>query len=90
MDNPEDTLQLGEFHPSASDAMFWLKEFQIKNFKEWAMIRESIASTALSGDRLSNVMHGTLERLSKGEPVSDRYLLGLCWYLIRNHSTKTK
>lgn len=86
MDNSE--LKIGEFHPSAQDAMNWLKEYQLTHFKEYAMMRESIASTALSGNRLAEVMQGTLERLDKGEPVSDRYLVCLCWFLLCNSLKK--
>lgn len=86
MNKTNDTLSIGEIHPSAHDAMDWYKEFVVSDVKRWMIIQESIASTALSGNRLAEVMFGTVERLKKGEPVSDRYLLGLCWYLIRNHN----
>lgn len=79
-----DTLKIGEIHPSAHDAMDWYKEFVASDLMRWMIIQESIASTALSGNRQSEVMNGTLERLKNKEPVSDRYLLGLCWFLIRN------
>lgn len=82
------TLNLGEVHPLAHDAMEWLKEFQMRDIGKWMMIREAIASTALSGNRAAEIMSGTLDRLDKGEPVSDRYLFGLCWFLIRNYPTK--
>lgn len=70
-----------EHHMAADHAMDWFKEWQIHNVKGYAILREALASTALSGNRLAQVLHGTLERLAKGEPVSDRYLLGLCWYI---------
>lgn len=77
----ETEIKLGEYHPIADDAMAWFKEWQLSNMLQYAMLRESVASTALSGNRLSNILHGTLERLATGQPVSDRYLLGLCWYI---------
>lgn len=76
-----DELQLGEYHPSADDAMKWFKEQELLNFDKMAMLTEAIYSTALSGNRSAEVMAGTLDRLREGKPVSDRYLLGLCWFL---------
>jgi len=79
--NEESTLKTGEIHPSAGSAMSWLHEWQIADLRRWAVMREAVASTALSGNRLAEICHGTLERLDKNEPISDRYLLGLCWFL---------
>lgn len=45
------------------------------------LLQESLASTALSGNRSAEIMSETLRRLLNGEPVSDRYLLGLAWFL---------
>jgi len=51
------------------------------------MHKEALASTALSGNRLAETCMGTIDRLAKGEPVSDRYLLGLAWTILKlaNH-----
>jgi len=46
------------------------------------MHKEALASTALSGNRLAEICMGTIDRLAKGEPVSDRYLLGLAWTIL--------
>lgn len=86
MDNSE--LKLGELHPSAHDALNWLKEYQLGNINRWMIMRESIASSAISGNRIAEVMQGTLDRLDKGKPVSDRYLLGLCWFLSKSERYK--
>lgn len=80
MDN-EDTLQPTEFHPAAKMAMAWFKNWKAEDPIRYIQTCEAIASTALSGNRLAQVCYGTLERLRKGEPVSDRYLLGACWFL---------
>lgn len=80
----EYTLKDTEFHPAAADAMEWFKEYQIADTKNWMMMKEAIFSTALSGNRMSEIMSSTINRLDAGEPVSDRYLLGLCWFLLRN------
>lgn len=71
-------LILGEVHPSA----FAAHEF-INSIPKVDLIRyqESLASVALSGNRLADICSETLRRLLNGEPVSDRYLLGLAWQL---------
>ena len=80
--NPNDRteIQEGEYHPSANSAMRWFNMWK-RNVVRYMQTREAIASTAIEGNRLSEILSGTLDRLEKGEPVSDRYLLGLCWFL---------
>ena len=70
-----DTLKLGEFHPAALIAYSYVG----KNLT--FMMREAIASTALSGNRLAEVACGTIRRIDNKEPVSDRYLMGLAWLI---------
>lgn len=82
-DKPEYNIPETSHHPSADDAMRWLKQFMTGNPKKYLMIKEAIYSTALSGDDLANYCVGTIERLAASEPVSDRYLLGLAW-LVRS------
>ncbi len=74
----EKSLETTEYHPSADSAMAFYRTYPIKDMM---MVREALASTALSGNRLSEICLSTIDRLDKGEPVSDRYLLGLCWML---------
>lgn len=80
------TLKEGEYHPSADSAMRWLNDYRIDHIQEWIALQESIASTALSGNRLAEILHSTIERLDNHQPVSDRYLLGLCWFMRDNQS----
>lgn len=75
------TLELGEFHPAARMAMEWINRNFLLDFDRVFTIRESLASCALSGNRMADVCSETLRRLMDGEPVSDRYLLGLAWFL---------
>lgn len=82
--NDDSVIKEGEHHPAADDAMAWFKMWMAKDPIRYMQVREAIASTALSGDRLAQICHGTLERLATGQPVSDRYLLGLCWFLRSN------
>ncbi len=72
------TLHVGEYHPAADSAMKFFKSLSIG---ERAKIEEAFASTALSGNRLSEICLDTMQRLKHGKPVSDRYLLGLCWVI---------
>jgi hypothetical protein len=74
----EATLAEHEHHPAADSAMDWYRQLPIKDLM---IAKEAIASTALSGNRLAEICMSTLNRLEVGEPVSDRYLLGLCWLL---------
>jgi hypothetical protein len=84
------TIREKEYHPAADSAMMWLQDFIIKNPKDWFMIIESIASTSLAGNRLSEILSGTISRIEKGEPVSDRYLLGLVWIIRDMTESKEK
>ena len=45
------------------------------------LIKEAFASCAIENNRLAEICLETLRRLEAGEPVSDRYLLGLAWAL---------
>lgn len=74
------TLQIGEYHPAADSAFKYIKA-HLSNPFFFSIIRESIASCALSGNRLAEVCHETLRRIENNEPVSDRYLLGLAWFV---------
>ena len=86
----ESELLPTEHHMAADHAMTWFKEWQLQNLQKYGMLREAVASTALSGNRLAQILHGTLERLATGQPVSDRYLLGLCWYIKEIYLPGTK
>ena len=83
------TLEEKEYHPSADKALLWYKNWAL-DFERHACIKEALASTAMSGNRLSEILFETIERLDSGRPVSDRYLLGLCWYLRDKHNEEEK
>lgn len=84
----EATLREDEYHPAADTAMLWFKMFVLEDPARFLMIKESLASVALSGNRLAELCLSTLNRLADGKPVSDRYLLGLCWFLRENFSER--
>lgn len=69
-------LRLGEYHPAAESAMRWIRERGSHDLMMW---QEAFASCAISGNRCAELCSETLRRLMAGEPVSDRYLLGLAW-----------
>ena len=73
------TIKEGEYHPAADSAMRYVQERMAD--PRWLIWCESFASTALSGNRLAEICHSTIERLHSGKPVSDRYVLGLAWTL---------
>lgn len=71
-------LNLGEPHPAAFSAKEWI----LKQDKQWlCLMLESFSSCAIESNRLAEICAETLRRLLHGEPVSDRYLLGLAWSL---------
>jgi len=80
------TLHGGEYHPAADDAMAYVRQLSTLDLLQW---QEALASSALSGNRLAEVSAETLRRVLAGEPVSDRYLLGLAWTL-RNMEAQQK
>ena len=72
------TLLPTEPHPMADDAVRYV--FSL-GMEELFKIRDAMASCAIEGNRLAEVCGETLRRVLSREPVSDRYLLGLAWYL---------
>ena len=75
------TLKVSEIHPSAQTAFVWFHQTIVSDPMMYVMLREALKQTALKGNRLAQVCYGTMLRLDKNEPVSDRYLLGLCWFI---------
>lgn len=82
------TLDEGMIHPSAHIAMDFLKEYLIKN-SPFTLI-ESLASCAIEGNKIAEICGETLRRFLAKEPISDRYLMGLCWLLWKMESEKEK
>lgn len=72
-------LAPGEPHPAALDATRYLASLEPAELFRWA---EAFASTGLEGNRLGEVAGETLRRLQDGEPVSDRYALGLAFTIL--------
>ena len=74
------TLKEGEPHPAAYDAKQWILDYVRRNDVHAVFsLLEAFCSTGISGNRLAECCGETLRRLLAGEPVSDRYLLGLAW-----------
>ena len=72
------TLRPGRPHPAARSALAWIRTQPLPTLLQW---QEAFASTALEGNQAGEVCGETLRRLLGGEPVSDRYLLGLVWVM---------
>ena len=70
------TLKEREPHQAALDALAWIRGIPVNELFIWS---ESFASNAIEGNRLAEVCGETLDRLMRGDPVSDRYVLGLAW-----------
>lgn len=74
------TLKEGEFHPIAPNAMFWYNSWAL-DIQRHLIMKESLASTAIEGNRTSEILLETMDRIDRGDKVSDRYLFGLVWFL---------
>lgn len=83
----EATLRDSEPHPAAQIAMNYIRSI---GFLDWNMAIEALASSALADNRLADICMSTVNRLVAGEPVSDRYLMGLAWVLQSVHEDKWK
>lgn len=70
------TLAATEPHPAALMAHRWIGTLSAAELAHW---QEAFSSCAIEGNRLAEVCSETLKRLMTGQPVSDRYLLGLSW-----------
>ncbi len=81
-----------EAHPVAYDAAAMLQSLG----REWLEERlvPMLAEPAQAGDRSALIMGETLRRYLCGEPVSDRYILGLAFFvlteaIVKKMETKT-
>lgn len=75
------TIKEGEYHPAADSAMHYVKDFILNDVRGIFRLKEALASCAIEGNRLGEICGETLQRILDGKPVSDRYLLGLAWFL---------
>ena len=73
MDRTE--LKPGEPHPAAQSAIRYVLS------KITPMLIESLASCAIENNRMAEICLGTINRIKENKPVSDRYVLGLAWFL---------
>ena len=83
---PRGTLKDGEPHPIAYAAKDYIASLGVPKLM---MYLESYSSCAIEGNRLGEICGETLDRLMHGQPVSDRYILGLAWSL-KNMEEKRK
>lgn len=79
------TLNDREPHPAAYSAKARIAAMPVEDLNRWL---ESFSSCAIENNRLSEVCGETLRRLMNGEPVSDRYLLGLAWTMFGTEDYK--
>ncbi len=80
MDAKTGTLNEGEPHPIAFDAKAYVARFRMSELLRY---QECFLNLALTGNMLGEVCSETLFRYLNGAKVSDRYMLGLAWF-IRN------
>lgn len=84
------TLKQGEVHPMAHNAMAYIRAFIATGPDNVLMLQEAMASCAIEGNRAAEVCGETLQRLLTGQPVSDRYLLGLAWFILEMSNSGEK
>lgn len=77
-DEDRSTLAERETHPSTQSALEYISSLGLDKLTAYL---EAYSSCAIESNRLGEVCAGTLNRLLKQEPISDRYLLGLAWSL---------
>ena len=75
---PRDSLDTNEPHPSAYSAKEYIVSLGARRI---SLYLESFSSCAIEGDRMAEICAATLNRLMRGQPVSDRYVLGLAWQI---------
>jgi hypothetical protein len=73
------TLKDTEPHPAITSAIDWFDDWQLSHPGALNRYIESFASCAIEGNRLAEICIATIRRLQNGQPVSDRYFLGLVW-----------
>ena len=72
-------LDEGKPHPMAQNAFNWIMESHTR--RDLEMFLEAMYSCAIENNNVAAVCAETLRRVLNHEPVSDRYLLGLAWFL---------
>lgn len=72
-------LAIGENHPSSPPAYAYVKSLYISG--EIHLYKEAIVKAAASGNRYSEICLETLEKIERNDPIGERYLLGLAWFL---------
>ena len=72
------SLKDGEAHPAALTALQYLNTLSFQEKQDFLL---TFSSLAIEGNRLAEICYGTLRRIIDGQPVSDRYLLGLAWQI---------
>ena len=89
MNDPSE-IKAEEFHPAARSAYRWLKGFMISNQEDYHRYCTAMSIAAETGNRQAQICMGTIRRLQRGQPVSDRYLLGLAWTILLLHNPQAE
>ena len=75
------TLRETEAHPMCYYARDWILENY--TIQELYLQLEALSSCAIEGNNIGEICGETLRRMLHGESYSDRYIMGLAWYLMR-------
>ena len=80
-------LKPGEPHPVSFMARSWIAKLDPEGL---GVTQLALANAALSGNRSAQICSETLDRLLRGDTVSDRYVLGLAWFLMELQKNEKK
>jgi len=69
-------LKQGEHHPTTKSA---LRYIQSRSPQDLIIFREACASCSIEGNRMSEILGDTIDRILKGQPVGERYVLALAF-----------
>jgi len=72
------TIKEGDVHPMAVYALGYIIDLGPEVLFRWL---GALSSCAIEGNELADICGETLRRIIYKERVSDRYVLGLAWYL---------
>lgn len=75
------TLDSRENHPLVDNALDYLQFIRKHYPDKWLLLSKDIEMFAQDGEPLHQVLFSTIKRIESGKVVSDRYALGLAWFV---------
>lgn len=79
-------LNVGENHPMVYVALKYIREHGGDLF----LLLESMSSCAIEGNKTAEICAETLNKLINEEPVGERYVMGLAWFIYQMNQEEEK